>query len=344
MRKSILIILPLLAALGLFALARPDGGSGPGDTVSGTPPPATTTTAAAASTAAGAAAASSIVLGPEDAAFLQNLRDKFGPAMRGRHGQIRAIEQVIAYLMERYPADWRERAHAFLQSLSPELAQQLIAGFDSLLRYQDWLRDNRERLKLLPAPQRRAELWQLRQELFGKAAAEEIWAAERRSEQMQDSLAALDVVDGRRIEEKLDSYLSTIDSAYGAGSDRLVERRGTELMNRFLDLKSVQSQLTAMPPGERSTALRGIRQRMGMDESALARWDSLDQERDRQWDAGKSYQQEREQIVAQYRGTEQAEQLRKLQEQNFGAEAEIIRSEEASGFYRYAQGRRIGRE
>lgn len=344
-KRSILAALLLPALFGLIVLLRLNSG-GVDSAIArpaALPAPADPFPAATAPSRAGTPAAT-IALGPDDAAFLQNLRDKFGPALRGRHGQIRAIEQVLAYLAQHYPADWRERIEAFLQALSPELAVQLIAQFESLTRYQDWLRDNRERLTQLPAAQRRAELWLMRRELFGAAAAEEIWAAERRGEQVQSTLAALDRVDGRRVDEKLGSYLGAIESAYGSKAAGLIEQRRTELMNRFLELDSVQSQLAAMAPTERSAALRGIRERMGLASAALDRWDGLDRERDQHWDSGQRYQQERSRIVAEYRGAEQGELLRELQDRSFGTEAEVIRSEEASGFYRYAQSRRIGRE
>lgn len=345
MRKPLLLAALPIVALALFALLRPGGDDrpaapNPGDAAAGTANSIRTMP----SPSAGTTPAAAVVFGPEDAAFLQGLREKFGPGLGNRHGQIRAIEQIMAYLRQRYPGDWRERMQAFLQALSPELAAELLAQFEALSRYQDWLLENRERLDRLPAAQRRAELWQLRRELFGAEAAEQIWAAERRGEQMQDALAALDAVDGRRVEEKLASYLAAIESAYGGKAAGLIERRRTELMNRFLDLQSVQAQLAAMTPEQRGSALRDIRAGMGMDVAAQERWAALDQQRDRHWDGGAQYQQERARILADYRGEQQAQQLRALQDRSFGAEAEVIRSEEAAGFYRYAQERRIGRE
>jgi len=342
MRKPLLLAALSLAALALIALLRFGGDASPQAT--GVSALEDRSAQAAIATGPSVAAAAAVALGPEDAAFLQGLREKFGPGLRNRHGQLRAIEQIMAYLQQRYPADWRERMQAFLQALTPELAAQLATQFEALSRYQDWLRDNRERLEHLPAAQRRAELWQLRRERFGAEAAEEIWKAERRGEQMQEALAELDAVDGRRVEEKLGSYLAAIESAYGSKAAGLIERRRTELMNRFLDLKSVQTQLAAMPPEQRSSALRDIRAGMGMDAEAQDRWATLDQERDRRWDGGAHYQQERVRILADYRGEEQAQKLRDLQQRSFGEEAEVIRSEEAAGFYRHAQARRIGRE
>jgi hypothetical protein len=76
---------------------------------------------------------------------------------------------------------------------------------------------------------------------------------------------------------------------------------------------------------------------MGMDDEALARWHDLDAARDRAWEVGERYMAEREGLSA---GTE----LTALQDRLFGAEADIIRAEEASGFFRFARRRQLGRE
>lgn len=282
-------------------------------------------------------------LTPEDTDFILKLREKFGERIHDKHSQIKAIEQLLAYLMTRYPDDWQDRVYGFLKALFPDLADALYEKFLGLMRYNDWLRGNRELLLKLPAGDRRKAMWDARREAFG-ADAEEIFAEQRRSEQIQDALASLESAQGMSLDQKLTTYLDAVHTAYGADADYLIQSRQTEVMNRFLSVNSVQDDLHAMPSSERETALREIRRGMGMDEAALERWDELDQRRDEAWDSGQQYMQERERIQSRYEGEEEQRRMQELQEESFGDEAEIIRNEEEAGFYRYGNPRRFGRE
>lgn len=288
-----------------------------------------------------APAAAPLPLSPADADFIEQLRGKFAPVIANKHARIKAIEQVVAYLMEKYPADWRERMQAFLQLLFPDLADTLFDEFQKLMRHNDWLREHRDELTRMPAAERRAALWKARRDVFG-ADADEIWASAARNEQVQDALAALP--GNAPLRERLDTFLGAVRAAYGEQAGRLIENRQTELLNRFLNVDSVQRDLAEMPPAQRSAALREIRSGMGMDEAALARWDQLDSARDQAWRTGGQYLQARAQVLGQYQGEAQARELHSLQDRLFGAEADTIRSEEAAGFSRFAHARRYGQE
>ena len=63
-------------------------------------------------------------------------------------------------------------------------------------------------------------------------------------------------------------------------AEQLLDNRGTELMNGFLEVAAVQDDLRALAPDERQVALRAIRKGMGLDAAAIERWDALDAERD----------------------------------------------------------------
>lgn len=284
-----------------------------------------------------------VVLTAQDTEFLQRLRDKFGSRIQSKHAQIKGIEQLIAYLMAQYPDDWQARVHAFLQQLFPSLADALFAKFQGLMNYNAWLASHREALMQMSPGDRRAALWKARQEAFG-ADAQEIFAAQLRAERLQDSLAAMGSAEGLSVEQRLAGYMTAVKEVYGDDAGALLETRQNELMNHFLDVESVQSDLRRMPPEERGAALRKVREAMGMDEAALQRWDQLDQHRDEIWTAGQQYMQERQQIASQYDGAERQRRMSELQDQRFGEEADTIRSEEQAGFYRYAHQRRIGRE
>jgi hypothetical protein len=284
-----------------------------------------------------------VVLAPADADFLKQLRGKFGPRLADKHARIKAIEQVIAYLREHYPADWQQRVRAFLDELAPELAGELLAMYQGLVRLNEWLALHREELMRLPPDQRRAALWAARREAFG-ADAEAIYAGEVRSERLLAALQDIDVATGLTADEKLARFVAAVTESWGDQATEFMQARGSELMNRFLDVPSVQDELRGQSAGERSESLRRIRAGLGLDEAALARWDTLDAERDRAWAAGEAYWLERQALVARYEGAELQTRLTALQDRVFGAEAQAIRDEEAAGFYRYDRPRRVGRE
>ena len=284
-----------------------------------------------------------VPLSAEDQAFIAGLRDKFGRAIQAKHVQIRVIEQLIAYLQQRYPEDWQTRVQGFLVQLFPELASALFAQFEKLMSYTDWLKANRAEMSRLPAAERRQALWDARRATFG-ADADEIWQAELRNEKVVEVLAALDQAHGKSTDEKMNQFLDALDQTYGEQAPLFIERSRTELLNRFLAVNSVQTELASLPRPEQHAALRRVRTALGMDEAALQRWEELDSKRDQAWDAGQSYQLQRDALIAQYSGAEQSRRLAALQDQLLGAEAETIRAEEAAGFFRYAQTRRLGRE
>lgn len=284
-----------------------------------------------------------ITLSAEDTAFIKDLREKFATRIEAKHTQIRLIEQLISYLMQRYPDDWQTRVQAFLQELFPALADSLYEKFTQLMRYNDWLRSNRELLMAMPGADRRAALWAARHEAFG-ADAEEIFVAQRQSEQVRDALVRLDAMPDAPVDQKLDVFLKAVNEAYGPDAEQLLANRGTELMNGFLAVDAVQDDLRALSPTQRQAALRDIRASMGLDAAALERWDALDAERDATWSSGERYMAERERVQREHDGVEEDRQLRRLQDEQFGAEADTIRQEESAGFYRYGRARRIGRE
>lgn len=284
-----------------------------------------------------------VQLGQEDLAFLEQLRARFGPHLADKHARIRAIERIVAYLQERYPQDWRERVRAILAGLSPALAAELVSAFEGLMQLNEWLEANRDALMKLAPAERRAALWAARRAAFG-ADAEQIYAGEVRSEHLAAAIRDIDVATGLTTDEKLAKFVGAVQDAWGEQAPALIETRGPELLNRFLDVPSVQEDLQAQPAAERSATLRRIRAGLGLDDAALSRWDALDAERDQAWALGQRYWQARAALLAQFTGADLAARLARLQDELFGPEAETIRLEEAAGFYRFEGPRRFGRE
>lgn len=279
----------------------------------------------------------------DEAALIAQLQERFGDRLHEPRAQIRALEKLMRYLQERYPGNWRERLRALLERAFPGLAAEMFARFEKLESHIRWLEDNQRSLGAMSAAQRREVLWAARYQAFG-AEAEQIWAGERRAEQLGDSLAALDA-GGGSVTEKLERYTAAIASVYGEEAPRMLVQRGPELLGRFLAVESVQQQLRALPAEERRTALRSVRAGLGLDEAALQRWDQLDASRDAAWSLGERYMAERAAILAVGAPESQAQQLDELRRRVFGAEeAAVLAGEEAAGFFRYGQPRRIGRE
>jgi hypothetical protein len=183
----------------------------------------------------------------------------------------------------------------------------------------------------------------MRRRVFG-ADADEIWEIARRNERIQESLESLAVSPELDLRESLDAFVGAGRAAYGADADALFRERGTELMNRFLELETVQDDLHALAPAERAAKLREVRAGLGLDEAALQRWEQLDAERDRAWEAGERYLAERARILAESAGERRDQRLRELQDRIFGAEADVIRAEEAADFHRFGHRRVYGTE
>jgi lipase chaperone LimK len=154
---------------------------------------------------------------------------------------------------------------------------------------------------------------------------------------------AIDARADADLTQKLSMYKQSLKNVYGEQTEAYLERHRQESMNRFLDLSSVQRELTAMSPEARSQSLRTIRKELGLDEEALKRWDELDRTRDMRWQAGAAYMAEREALSKQFSGPELEAKVQELRARFFGAEADIIAQEEATGFFRFERPRQWGR-
>lgn len=288
--------------------------------------------------------AGSHVYSEEDQQLITELRGRFAERLQVKHAQIKLIEQLLSYLKEKYPGNWKELAAQFLQDLFPELAEALIAKFEGLMAYSDWLIVHRDELRVMSASERRAALWAARYATFGEDA-NEIWAIDLKNQQIREALLSLDRLDGLDVDAQLDTYLSAIHAAYGDQADDFMGSRQAELTGQFLAVEAVQAQLHGLSNSERAAALTDIRRAMGMPPEALQRWSSLDAQRDAQWARGQSYMQQHSQIRQTYSGEEEERELARLRRESFGDEqAKTIEAEEQAGFYRYANRRRIGRE
>lgn len=271
------------------------------------------------------------------------MRTRFGEKLKEPYIQIKMLEDLMRFFQKRHPDRWQEELLAFLKKAFPEMYDELAAMLRNRVDYEKWVKDNTSYLRGLSDKERRSAMWDARNRLFGKETAERIWASELKNQALADTLAALDANSDANLAQKLSTYKQRLQEIHGEQTEIYLERHRQETMNRFLDLSTVQQELSAMTPQERSQSLRTVRKEMGLDDEALKRWDELDRTRDARWDAGAKYMAEREALAKQLSGPEREAKLQELRARYFGSEAEIIGQEEASGFFRFERPRQWGR-
>ncbi|NMO16304.1 hypothetical protein HPC49_49395 [Pyxidicoccus fallax] len=271
------------------------------------------------------------------------LRERYGARLDEPSVQMRMVEELMRYFQKRNPDRWREELLDFLKKSFPERYEELAALLRNREDYEKWVKDNDAYLRGLGDKERRAALWDARNRLFGKDIAERLWASELKTQALADTLRALDTTEGANLQQKLSAYKQKLQEVHGPAADAYVARHQQELMNRFLDLSSIQRELGAMTPEERSVSLRAVRKEMGLDDEALARWDTLDRTRDTRWDAGARYMAERAALAKEHSGAELETKLQEVRARYFGTEADIIAQEESSGFFRFERPRVWGR-
>jgi hypothetical protein len=271
------------------------------------------------------------------------LRERFGSKLKEPYVQVKMLEDLMRYFQKRSPDHWQEELLAFLKKNFPEMYDELAATLRNRVDYEKWVRDNEPYLRGLTDKERRSAVWDARNRLFGKETAERIWASELKNQAVADTLTALEAKQDAPLGQKLSTYKQRLHDIYGEQTEGYLERHRQETMNRFLDLPSVQEDLTQMAAQERTQNLRAIRKEMGLDEEALKRWDTLDQTRDARWEAGARYMAERQALATQLSGAELETKLQEVRARYFGTEAEVIAQEESSGFFRFERPRQWGR-
>jgi roadblock/LC7 domain-containing protein len=288
---------------------------------------------------AGSKAAPGQDLSLDEMAYL--VRQRVGQDINRVPTRFAMLESLIRDLQQRFPDRWVENLHQILGAAFPGREQELFKLSETIYQYQQYYRDNSERLNRMSQRERQAEVWKVRQELFG-AQAPEIWAQEIKLRAASNLMNQIEADKSSSWSAKLETLRTGLAQALGDDYTSVLQSQREVFLERFL--KAIQSSLAEMAPSERRAALWRIRQTMGLDENALRRWEALDAERDRRWEAGRNYLNERQTLLLQYSGQELEKRLDELRAKYLGAEAETIKSEEASGYYRYQKTRVWGAE
>ncbi|ATB29683.1 hypothetical protein [Melittangium boletus] len=272
-----------------------------------------------------------------------SLRSRYAARIHEPHTQMRMLEQLMRHFQQLYPTGWEEPLLALVKQAFPELYEELALRLRQRVAYAQWMESHREELRAKPVAERRAAVWEERNQLFGEETARKIWAAELRNESVGNTLSIIDALPQADVNERLARYKQSLEQTFGDEAPGYMQANQQELMNRFLDLGSVQRDLGAMTPEQRAEHLRAIREGMGLDEAALERWKDLDTRRDARWALGEQYMAERAILAQQHTGPELERRLSELRARYFADEAQTIAEEEASGFYRFGQPRQWGR-
>jgi ribosomal protein L29 len=270
------------------------------------------------------------------------VRERYASRLSTPHGQLRVLEKLIRHFRERGGPDWEAQLRAFLATSLPEHATALTAQLGRWLTYERWMEENEGQLRQLPPEERRANVWEERRRLFG-AQADDIWAGELRHEAELKALAQVDARPNATVSERVADYRAQLERIHGEQAPRYLEQHRQEVLDRFLELGSVQQELSALAPAARSARLREVREGLGLDAPALERWEELDRTRDARWAAGSRYMEARAELARRYSGAELESRLGELRARTFGAEAQTVAEEEETGFFRFGRPRVHGR-
>lgn len=266
----------------------------------------------------------------------------FGAYIRESAVQAEFLDKLRAYLERRYPDESERLLEEIVRRAYPGQAAALMALASQLAEYRQWVAGN-ELLADLSREERRQLLWQVRAEIFGEEAAEDIWRHELQRDEISRLLAEIGQVPEISFQEKATVLLESVVAVYGESVRDLEEDLRYGLLGAFLELDSVQQDLQSMAGDQRAASLRELRQAAGYGEGAVERLAHLDEVRDQRWQLGQQYMQERNRIISEYEGEDQLDRLKLLGSEYFGEEAATVEAEIQAGFYRFQQKRVYGK-
>ncbi len=280
-------------------------------------------------------------LSSEEKLLGASLQQRYGSKLAQPFWRLQLIQSLKNYLIEKYPYDWLARLKAMLKLLFPADYDKLLASLEAIESYNTWMSENKSSRVFNSKEERLRATWDKRLQLFGEDA-KMIWQAQLQQEKVDVALQQLDT-SSLPLAAKVDSYVKTLVDVYGKSAIDPEKSHPVQQMEGLLTLNSVQEQLHSLPPERRKEELHHLRSAMGLDNEAVKRWDELDAERAQRATAGVSYMQERAALTKQYEGDALQLQIQALQNRKFGSEeAQYIRNEEETGYYRYQERQQIG--
>jgi hypothetical protein len=215
----------------------------------------------------------------------------------------------------------------------------LMKMSNKIALYDRWFKGATAMLYTKGAQEREGIIRGKRSEIFGPDA-EKIWPDNVKVDTISRVMKALNRVKGASLQQKLAFLLDTIRQEYASNADAYIKDHRQDLLEGFLKLQSVQSDLKRMRIQERRQNLRTIRQSFGMDEGALSKWDSLEKAREKSWEKGVLYMNERQEVMDSVPAELREIVLHELRVKHFGNEAATVAAEEKAGYFRF-KGKRL---
>ncbi|HNW28360.1 MAG TPA: hypothetical protein PKN50_07790 [Spirochaetota bacterium] len=271
---------------------------------------------------------------PEIEMILGIMKERYGKKLSDKRIQIRLVGGLIRHLKRKNPYDWKERIRAVIAAEFTEYSAELMEKIDKLDEFNNYLKEHRGDLQAMSPTDRKEAMMSKRREIFGPEY-EEIWDREITAGKISDMLGRLDGRSDLSPYDKMRAYSAFTKSLYPESSDLSSGKsedeimvRNYELVNNFLEMDSVQSDLRNMAPDERARFLKSLRQSMGMKDDVIRKMEDVDATMDRMWENAPAYNRERSEISANYKGTERERKLDEARKKYFGANAGIIKMEE----------------
>ena len=278
--------------------------------------------------------------------LVAELQQYYGKTISERSTQVLLL-RIKNFIAGLYPKDGDSRFYAILKRAFPDLADEIMLTLEKMEQYNTWLDENERTLSGLNDLEKQGMLWKKRSDLFGDDAeiiwSEEVLAYEKRKQEMKDTLRMLDGSNDTTIDEKLTVFKSTLSQAYTGSPEAYILESTDMLAKVFFGIDSVQEELSALEPDQRRQEIARIRKEMGYTLSQSEELQALDDRRDRRWENGLAYMNERDRIAQEFEGPQLDEQLKILREKYFNHEAKTIELEEKDGFFRYERQRIYGR-
>ena len=278
--------------------------------------------------------------------LVNELRKFYGDTISQKSTQVKLLK-VKAFVSQLYPKDGEKRFYAILKKAFPDLADEILGALVKMEQYKAWLEDNEHRLSEMNRLEKEGLIWEKRRELMGDDA-EEIWsdevvAFEKKKIELRETLSYLDEADDLTIYEKLTEYESTLKDVYEDSPEEFVLQNRSLHAKVFFSIESVQKELKQMDPDQRQMQMNNIRREMGFTQEEVERMEEMDAYRERRWENGLAYMEEREGLAKEFEGEELENKLDALRETYFKHEAKTIKFEEEDGFFRFNRPRIYGR-
>jgi len=280
-----------------------------------------------------------------EAELAARLQSSYGEQIQDLSVQA-SLMKVKINIQNHYPKDGMSHFSRVIFLAFPSHAESILSIIKRLGIYNEWLDDNQTKLDNLSPLELNGTLWQKRKELFG-SDAEIIWSKDReqmmqKQVRMQDLIHRLGQANDISFDEKLYQLQTSIAETY-EGTAQAIEINGGLIAQVFFGLESVQQELQQLSPEERQNQINHARRTLGYNDEQIAHLQKKDGERNKRWSNGTNYMSERKVLSNNLEGDQLEDALSVLREKYFKHEANTIRQEEESDFWRYERRRIYGR-